>query len=167
MPNSKCLPQLFASGTPGTQHETIIIYGTQTAATSNRRADVAAVLRLKCPWISSMGSTRPCQGHTRTSMNRRDMIMGAESNLNSLTPCVRIIRQLLFLATALSTAVRRRVSTSEYESQFRLRTVRCVCRRCWWTRYYVGTVCCVCLKREWSAELLDFLVARARICLVS
>ena len=153
MPNSKCLPQLFASGTPGTQHEIFIIYGTQTAATSNRRADVAAVLRLKCPWISSMGS---------------DMRMGAESTLNRPTPRVRIIRQLLFRATALSTAVRRRVSTSEYESQFCLRTVRCVCRRCWRTRYYVGTVCSrVCLKREWSAELLDFLVARASRCLVS
>ena len=58
--------------------------------------------------------TRACQGHTRTSMHRRDMRMGVESNLNSPTPRVRAIRQLLFRATALSTVVRRRVSKSEY-----------------------------------------------------
>ena len=49
------VPQLFASSTAGTQLEIIIIPGTQTAATSNHRAAAAAVLRLKCPWISYDG----------------------------------------------------------------------------------------------------------------
>ena len=40
---------------------------------------------------------------------------GAESNLNSPTSRVRAIRQLPFRPSALSTVVRRRVSTSEHE----------------------------------------------------
>ena len=53
------------------------------------------------------------------------MQIGAESNVNSPMPCVRTIRQLLFRTSAPSTAVRRRVSTSDYKSQFSLSTVRC------------------------------------------
>ena len=68
-----------------------------------------------------MGSTRACQGRTRTSMHRHNMQIGAESNLKSPTPRVRAIRQLPFRAPALSTVVRRRVSASEFESQFACR----------------------------------------------
>ena len=69
------------------------------------------------------------------------VVVAVYSNLNSPIPRVRTIRQLLFRATALSTVVRRHVYTSEYESQFCLSTVRCLCPRRWWTRYNVGTVC--------------------------
>ena len=55
VPNLICVPQLFASSTPGTQLQIIIIPGRQTAATSNRRPDAAAVLGLKYPWISYDG----------------------------------------------------------------------------------------------------------------
>ena len=68
---------------------------------------------------------RACKAHTRTSMHRQDMQIGAESNRNSPTPRVRAIRQLSFRASALSTVVRRRVSTSEHDTQFCLSTVRC------------------------------------------
>ena len=55
VPNLICVPQLFASSTPSTQLEIIIISGIQIAANSNRRAAAAAVLGLKCPWISYDG----------------------------------------------------------------------------------------------------------------
>ena len=49
VPNPICVPQLFASSTPGTQLEIIRIPGKQTAATSNRRAAAAAVLGFEMP----------------------------------------------------------------------------------------------------------------------
>ena len=47
------------------------------------------------------------------------MQVGAESNLNSPTPRVRVIRQLPFQPSALSMVVRRRVATSEHEKQLK------------------------------------------------
>ena len=55
VPSLICVPQLFASSTPGTQLEIRIIPGTQNAVTSNRRAAAAAVLGLKFTWITYDG----------------------------------------------------------------------------------------------------------------
>ena len=60
-----------------------------------------------------------------------------------------LLKSLRFPVSSLCAldGVPRRVSKREYESQFCLSTVRCesyVYRRCWWTRYYVGTVCVLC-----------------------
>ena len=53
------------------------------------------------------------------------MQIGADSNLNSPTNFVRTLGQLPFRASALSTVVRRRVSTSEHASQVRLSIATC------------------------------------------
>ena len=92
-----------------------------------------------------MGSTWACQGHTRASMHRHDMHIGVESNLNSPTRRVRAIGQLPSQAAALSTVVRRRVSTSECESQFCLSTVRCeVCMSSVLVEQVLRRFCCLC-----------------------
>ena len=51
-----------------------------------------------------------------TCFCRHDVQIGAGFNPNSATPSVRAIRQLLSRASALSTVVRRLVSTREHES---------------------------------------------------
>ena len=81
------------------------------------------------------------------------MQVGAESYLNSPTPRVRAIRQLPFRASALSTVVRRRVSTSEYESRSCLSTVR---REVCMSVLMDQEFCCLCVLLSWLEKTRNF-----------